>query len=110
MQMRNLRAASCFVLVVSLLAAVPKFLRADLITTQDFNFNLGDSAIQGVTGAASGTPFLTNPYATLTISADATTGEVDFTVSPTADNSSVAINALFTEFSFNTNLKLGTDF
>jgi hypothetical protein len=71
-------------------------------------FNLGNAAIQGVTGP--GANQLTTPYATLDIVGDTTLGQVTFTLSTSAHNANAPINAVFNDVDFNTNLVLNTDF
>lgn len=68
--------------------------------------NSGNAAIQGITGAGQ----LDQPYGTLQITGDTSTGLVTFMLDTTPHNASAPINAVFNDISFNTALKLGTDF
>lgn len=72
----------------------------------DAIFRSGNTAIQGITGPGQ----LDQPYGTLQITGDTTTGEVTFTLSTTANNAAAPIDAVFNNISFNTALKAGTDF
>jgi hypothetical protein len=73
-----------------------------------FTLDLGNAAIQGVTGPGSGQ--LTAPYGTLDIVGNTTTGLLTFTLSASAQNAGSPINAVYNDISFNTHLTLGTDF
>src|SRR6266478_4286502 len=73
--MRNNRSFLAVALALGLLAALPSLSRADLITTDTVNFNTVNF----------NDPNLTSPYATLVISANATTGQVTFTVTASSN-------------------------